>query len=66
MNSNNKELINEPKYVVKDAAKAFIDACKNFFYRRNDIAAHPEAKLLAEQLQTVFNYRFSESYNYLM
>ena len=28
MNSNNKELINEPKYVVKDAAKAFRDACK--------------------------------------
>ena len=44
----------------------FIDAWKNFFYRRNDIAAHPEAKLLAEQLQTVFNYRFSESYNHLI
>ena len=44
----------------------FIDAWNNFFYRRNDIAAQPEAKLLAGQLQTVFNNKFSESYNYLM
>lgn len=28
MISNNKELINEPKVSVKDAAKAFRDACK--------------------------------------
>ena len=44
----------------------FVDAWNNFFYRRNDIAAHPEAKLLAGQLQTVFNNKFSESYNHLM
>ena len=44
----------------------FVDAWYHFFYRRDDIAAQSEAKLLAGQLQTVFNNKFSESYNHLM
>lgn len=41
----------------------FIEAWENFFYRRNDVAAHPEAKLIAEQLQSIFNNKFSELCN---